>query len=288
MVWNNKCESIIVNTENKRWPAPAKLNLFLHVTGKRDDGYHTLQTVFQFVDWCDWLTFEINQTGKITRTGDLKLDAAEDLCLRAASLLQKTSNSRLGASIHLDKQLPIGGGLGGGSSDAATTLLALNELWGLKYSKSELATLGLQLGADVPVFIQGQAAFAEGVGELLTVVEIDTPWYVILLPQVTVSTAEIFADPQLTCNTPAITIRDLYGSLSAAKNDLQPVARKRYPEVDTAIQWLAQFGQASMTGSGACVFLAVENKGRAEEIAASCPGNMACQVAKGMNKHPIH
>jgi len=138
MVWNNKCESIIVNTENKRWPAPAKLNLFLHVTGKRDDGYHTLQTVFQFVDWCDWLTFEINQTGKITRTGDLKLDAAEDLCLRAASLLQKTSNSRLGASIHLDKQLPIGGGLGGGSSDAATTLLALNELWGLKYSKSEL------------------------------------------------------------------------------------------------------------------------------------------------------
>lgn len=278
-----------MKSETTRWPAPAKLNLFLHVTGKRDDGYHTLQTVFQFVDWCDWLSFKINHTGKLIRTGNLKLKEYEDLCWRAARLLQKTgNNNKFGVTIDLDKQLPIGGGLGGGSSDAATTLLALNKLWGMGYSRNELATLGLELGADVPVFIKGQAAFAEGVGEQLEAVEIEMPWYVILVPQVVVSTTQIFADPELTCNTPAITIRDLYGSLLAAKNDLESVVRRRYPEVDAAIKWLAQFGQARMTGSGACVFLAVENKNRAEEIAGQCPGNMACQVARGMNKHPIN
>jgi len=274
--------------ENKRWPAPAKLNLFLHITGQRTDGYHTLQTVFQFIDWCDWLSFSINNTGELSRTGNLDVVEAHDLCLRAARLLQQKSRTTSGASITLDKQLPIGGGLGGGSSDAATTLLALNQLWDLNYSRDELARMGLELGADVPVFVRGRAAFAEGIGEQLVPVEIATPWYVIAVPDTTVSTAEIFADPELTCNTPAITIRDLYGSLSAAINDLEPVAKRRYPAVDRAIKWLAQFGQARMTGSGACVFLATENKYRAEEIAAQCPENMVCHIARGMNQHPIH
>lgn len=277
-----------MGSELTRWPAPAKLNLFLHVTGKREDGYHNLQTVFQFVDWCDWLTFEINQTGELARTGNLKLDSEKDLCLRAARLLQKKSKQDdIGATINLEKNLPIGGGIGGGSSDAATTLLALNQLWELGFSIDELADMGLELGADVPVFVKGKAAFAEGVGEKLEAVEIDEPWYVILLPNVQISTAEIFSDPELTCNTTAITIRALKDSLLSARNDLEPIARRRYPAVDAAIKWLAQFGQASMTGSGACVFLAVESKGRAEEIASQCPENMSCQVAKGLNKHPI-
>ena len=277
-------------SETARWPAPAKLNLFLHVTGRRDDGYHTLQTVFQFVDWCDWLTFEINQTGDIRRTGNLKLADNDDLCLSAARLLQQTSQTRLGVSIHLEKNLPIGGGLGGGSSDAATTLLALNKLWQLAYSTEQLASLGLKLGADVPVFIHGQTAFAEGVGELLQAVQIDTPWFVILVPPVVVSTAAIFSDPQLTRSSPTITIRDLNESLLAADNklgnDLEPVVRRRYPEVDEAIKWLSQFGRAKLTGSGACVFLPVVNREKAEEIADLCPPEMSCHIAKGLNEHP--
>ncbi len=277
-------------SETTRWPAPAKLNLFLHVTGRRDNGYHTLETVFQFVDWCDWLTFEINQTGQISRTGDLKLADNDDLCLAAARLLQQTSQTKLGVSIHLEKNLPIGGGLGGGSSDAATTLLALNKLWQLAYSTEQLAELGLKLGADVPVFIHGQSAFAQGVGEVLTAVQLQTPWFVILVPPVAVSTRVIFSDPQLTHSSPAITIRDLNEHLSAADNklgnDLEPVVRRRHPEVDDAIKWLSQFGRARMTGSGACVFLPVANRDRAEEIAGLCPAGMVCHVAKGLNEHP--
>ncbi|MFV1992920.1 MAG: 4-(cytidine 5'-diphospho)-2-C-methyl-D-erythritol kinase [Acidiferrobacterales bacterium] len=273
-----------------RWPAPAKLNLFLHVTGQRDDGYHTLQTVFQFVDWCDWLTFEINQTGEISRTGNLKLADNDDLCLSAARLLQQTSQTGLGVTIHLEKNLPVGGGLGGGSSDAATTLLALNKLWQLAYSPDQLARLGLELGADVPVFIHGQSAFAQGVGELLEPVQLELPWFVIAVPPVVVSTRAIFSDPQLTRSSPTITIRDLNESLSAADNklgnDLELIVRRRHPEVDGAMKWLSQFGRVRMTGSGACVFLPVANRDKAEEIAGLCPPEMVCHIARGLNEHP--
>jgi len=279
-----------MKSETTRWPAPAKLNLFLHVTGQREDGYHTLETVFQFVDWCDWLTFEINQTGQISRTGDLKLADNDDLCLAAARLLQQTSQTGLGATIHLEKNLPIGGGLGGGSSDAATTLLALNKLWQLAYSTEQLARLGLKLGADVPVFIHGQSAFAQGVGELLTAVQLKTPWFVILVPPVVVSTAAIFSDPQLTRSSPTITIRDLNEHLFAADNklgnDLEPVVRRRHPEVDNAITWLSQFGRVRMTGSGACVFLPLANREQGDVIARLCPTEMVCYVARGLNEHP--
>lgn len=279
-----------MTNETTRWPAPAKLNLFLHVTGQREDGYHTLETVFQFVDWCDWLTFEINQTGEVSRTGDLKLADNDDLCLAAARLLQQTSQTGLGATIHLEKNLPVGGGLGGGSSDAATTLLALNKLWQLVYSPDQLASLGLKLGADVPVFIHGKSAFAQGVGEVLTAVQLKTPWFVILVPPVSVSTRAIFSDPQLTRSSPAITIRDLEESLSAADNklgnDLEPVVRRRHLEVDSALKWLSQFGRARMTGSGACVFLPVANREQADVIAISCPPDMVCHIVRGLNEHP--
>lgn len=271
---------------DKVWLAPAKINLFLHVTGRRDDGYHILQTAFQFLDYCDELQFVVNDDGHIQRNNAVAdLDPEQDLCVRAARLLQQESATSMGAEITLHKVLPMGGGLGGGSSDAATTLLALNQLWGLGWDRERLARLGLQLGADVPVFVQGHAAWAEGVGEDLTPIEPETGWIVVICPQINVSTARVFADPELTRNTPAITIRDLQAG--RAGNDLLAVVQRLYPEVDRTLQWLSGFGAAQLTGSGGCVFLRVLDQQQGEEILRQRPGGCCGFVARTMNQHPI-
>lgn len=274
------------------WPAPAKLNLFLHITGRRPDGYHTLQTLFQFLDIHDQLRFEITNDRRIMRATDLPgVPQDQDLCVRAARRLQAASGTVLGAVIHLEKRLPAGGGLGGGSSDAATCLLALNELWNCGLTRSELAILGLELGADVPVFVQGRAAWAEGVGEVLTPVEVPEHWFVVLVPPVTVSTAQVFAaydrELHLTPSRAAITIRDFRAGRS--QNDLESVVRRLVPQVDNALKWLADFGPARMTGSGACVFLPVADEMAGAAILAQCPKTLASGfVARGLNHHPLH
>lgn len=273
------------------WPAPAKLNLFLHVTGRRADGYHTLQTVFQFLDYCDELRFTLRADGRISRSDPVPgVPEEADLCVRAARALQQAADIATGADIALHKRIPIGGGLGGGSSDAATTLLALNELWGLRWSLADLAALGLGLGTDVPVFVHGHAAWAEGVGERLVPVDPAEVWYVVAVPPVHVSTAAVFADPELTRHSPAITIRDFHAG--RVRNDLAPVVRRRYPEVDTALNWLGQFGDARMTGSGGCVFLTVADLGAGERVlealARELPRPYSGFVARGLNAHPIH
>ncbi len=275
-------------SQSQWWPAPAKLNLFLHVTGRRADGYHTLQTVFQFLDLTDRLRFDITQDGCVTRATPLAgVPEDADLSVRAARLLQQASGCPLGARIFLDKRLPMGGGLGGGSSDAATTLLALNHLWGTQRTLAELAVLGLTLGADVPVFVQGHAAWGEGVGERLTPVDLPEPWYVVLVPPVNISTAAVFQSPELTGSTAAITIRDFHAG--RGRNDLEPVVCGMAPEVSNTLTWLGNFGRARMTGSGACVFLAVESADRGREILALCPETLASGfVAQGLNTHPIH
>ena len=274
--------------ESHAWPAPAKLNLFLHVTGQRADGYHTLQTLFQFLDLADDLRFVITHDGHVTRATALTgVPEASDLCVRAARLLQEASGCTRGVRISLTKRLPMGGGLGGGSSDAATTLLALNHLWGTHLPLQEVAALGLRLGADVPVFVQGHAAWAEGIGERLTPTDLHQPWYVVLVPPVQVSTAVVFQSSELTRSTAAITIRDFHAGLG--RNDLEPVVCRLYPQVDKALKWLANYGLARMTGSGACVFLAVETESHGREILTQCPQTLAQGfVARGVNVHPIH
>lgn len=270
----------------KTWPAPAKLNLFLHVVGRRADGYHLLQTVFQFLDFGDELAFRVTDDGRVARAAPWP-DVPEetDLCVRAARLLQAHAGISKGAQISLIKRIPLGGGLGGGSSDAATTLLALNELWGLGFSRARLATLGLKLGADVPVFIHGHSAWAEGVGERLTPIALPEAWYVVLVPPVRVSTAEVFADPELTRSSPPITIRDFRAGRT--RNDLEPVVRRRYPEIDQAFGWLAQFGTARLTGSGACVFLRVEDARAGRDILKRIPEPFSGFVARGVDRHPL-
>jgi len=273
------------------WPAPAKLNLFLHVTGRRPDGYHTLQTLFQFLDVADELRFDLTRDGRIVRARELAgVPEERDLCVRAARLLQAESGITQGAVIHLDKRLPLGGGLGGGSSDAATTLLALNELWGCSLTLEALAALGLALGADVPVFVHGHAAWAEGVGEILTPADPPERWVVVLAPPPAVSTAQVFTtfdrEHDLTPYSPAITIRDFYAG--QGRNDLEPVVRRLYPEVDNALKWLGNYGDARMTGSGACVFLPVLDAAAGQEILAECPAALADGfVARGRNVHPL-
>lgn len=271
----------------KTWPAPAKLNLFLHVTGHRADGYHTLQTVFQFLDYADDLTFEVTDDGRVTRAVPVAGVAEEsDLSLRAARLLKESSGTTKGARVHLTKRLPIGGGLGGGSSDAATTLLALNELWDTHLPIPELAGLGLKLGADVPVFIHGHAAWAEGIGEVLTPVEPEQAWYLVLVPPVHVSTAQVFAAPELTRYSPPLTIRDFHEG-RGLRNDLEAVVRSRYPEVDRAMRLLSEFGAPRMSGSGGCVFLKVADADRGREILESIPKPFTGFVARGLNRHPL-
>jgi 4-diphosphocytidyl-2-C-methyl-D-erythritol kinase len=272
------------------YPAPAKLNLFLHVVGRRADGYHLLQTVFRFLDFGDSLDITPRQDGVIRLLTPLPgVPESQDLCWRAAHLLQQHTGCRLGADIGLIKRLPMGGGLGGGSSDAATVLLALNRLWGVDLPRVELQALGLTLGADVPVFVFGHSAFAEGVGEVLT------PWtpapasYVVLTPPVHVSTPAIFAHPGLTRNTPSIRIAALFDGFG--RNDLEPLASALHPEVAEYLAWLncqsGCHGKARMTGSGACVFAGFPSRAEAERVFAMRPGHMNGFVADGLDQHPL-
>src|SRR6516164_7231252 len=256
------------------WPAPAKLNLFLHVTGRRADGYHELQTLFQLIDLCDTITIAVRADGRIERpAGPANVAPEADLTLRAALALQRQTGTPLGADLRVHKRIPQGAGLGGGSSDAATTLLALNELWGCRLSLDELARLALPLGADVPVFVQGSSAWAEGVGERLTPVSVPAAWYVIIYPGVALSTREVFQSPELTRNSPLITIRAFFES--GGRNDCESVVRTRVPEVAEVLDWLAQFVPARLTGTGSCVFAAFESAAEAERLAARVPTRWA-------------
>jgi len=268
-------------------PAPAKLNLMLHILGRRADGYHELQTLFQFLDFGDELGFALRQDGVIqlhTPIDDVPHDS--NLIVRAACLLQQHANCALGADIWLDKRLPMGGGIGGGSSDAATTLLGLNHLWQLHYSEDQLAELGLSLGADVPVFVRGHAAFAEGVGEKLQPVTLSEPWFLVAIPQVLVSTAEIFSDPELTRDTPPIKVRSLLEG--GGRNDCQPVVTKRYQEVRNALILLNKFVPTRLTGTGACVFGSFPNQDDADKVARQLPATLPSFVAQGRNISMLH
>jgi 4-diphosphocytidyl-2-C-methyl-D-erythritol kinase len=269
------------------WPAPAKLNLFLHVTGRRADGHHELQTLFQLIDLCDTITISLRGDGLIERpAGPAGVAPEADLTLRAALALKQATGTRQGADLRVHKRIPQGAGLGGGSSDAATTLLALNELWGCRLSLQDLASLALPLGADVPVFIQGSSAWAEGIGERLTPVSLPEAWYVIIYPGVGVSTREVFQSPELTRNSPLITIRAFFQS--GGRNDCEPVVRARSPEVAAAIDWLAREGSARLTGTGSCVFAARSSAADAERLAARVPDRWMSFVARGLNSSPVH
>jgi len=285
-------------------PAPAKLNLFLHVVGRREDGYHLLQTLFRFIDFGDTLHFTRREDGQVHRLNTLEnVPPEQDLCMRAARLLQHVSGSKLGVDIALEKRIPMGGGLGGGSSDAATTLLALNRLWNLNLSRARLMELGLTLGADVPVFIFGENAFAEGVGEQLQACLLPEAWYVVLFPPVQVPTAQVFArlnlaeleltrteltHQELTQDTISLRIRGL--SLPASHhlhNDLQPVVCHLYPEVAQYLTVLGEHAEARMTGSGACVFAEFANAEQARQVLNQLPAEMRGVVARGLAHHPL-
>lgn len=282
------------------YPAPAKLNLFLHIVGRRPDGYHLLQTVFRFIDHGDTLRFRVRDDGVIARVNDIPgVPEADDLCVRAAKLLQQHSGCTLGADIELSKRLPMGGGLGGGSSDAATVLLVLNHFWKTGLGRADLQQLSLQLGADVPVFIFGRHAFAEGVGEQLQAISLNPAWYVVLQPPAMVATPDVFGAPELTRNTKTIKISDFSSTAQSFTheggyhNDLQPVVCAKYPAVAAHLAWLD--GQAKkfhssarMTGSGACVFAELANREDAEKIFKALPKTMHGFVAQGLEKHPLH
>lgn len=267
--------------------APAKLNLFLHVVGRDARGYHLLQTVFRLIDTCDHLSFELRRDGAVRRINEIPDVAAdEDLVLRAARLLQHETACTLGADISVHKKIPMGGGLGGGSSDAATTLLALNRLWQTDLKRTELCELGLRLGADVPFFIHGEDAFAEGIGERLRSIVLPPAWYVVVAPPVHASTREIFAAKDLTRDTEPIRITDF--ASSTTRNDLQPVACARYPEISAAVEWLEQFAPARMTGSGACVFAEVSSEDLADAVIQASPPEWRAWKSKSLSRHPLH
>lgn len=271
----------------RAWPAPAKLNLFLHVVGRRPDGYHLLQTVFRFLDIGDTLTFAPRSDGAIIlRTPLPGVPPEDDLTVRAARSLQAATGTAQGAEISLVKRLPMGGGLGGGSSDAATVLLALNHLWGSGLTSAELQRLGLALGADVPIFIHGHAAFAEGVGERFVDVDLPPAWYLVLVPPVAVPTAQIFKSADLRRDTPPIAAQDWRSGMGG--NDLEPVACALYPEVQRHLDWLRQFGTARMSGSGACVFAEFADEAAARHAHSILPPAMKGFVARGLDTHPAH
>ena len=268
------------------WPAPAKVNLFLHITGRRDDGYHWLQTVFQFLDYSDELFFELRDDAQVRRLSQVEgVAEADDLVVRAARGLQRIAGISKGVDIRINKCLPMGGGLGGGSSDAATTLVALNRLWGLNLPLQTLADIGLELGADVPVFVRGRAAWAEGVGESLSPIELPEPWFLVLVPACHVSTAEIFAAPELTRDAQSLKIPAFLEGQGI--NVCEAVVRKRFPEVDQALNWLSQYGQARMSGTGACVFATFANEADAQLALQQRPVNWRGFVAKGLNRSPL-
>lgn len=277
-----------------RFPAPAKLNLFLHVVGRRADGFHLLESVFRFIDYGDELEITVREDGEIRLSDPLPgVPREKDLCWRAADLLQRHTGCRLGADIRLIKRLPMGGGLGGGSSDAATVLLVLNRLWHLDLPRQTLQELGLRLGADVPVFVFGQCAFAEGVGEILTPWQPDPATYVVLVPPVHVATPAIFKEPGLTRNTPSVRMRALSdGRLrDDSHNDLEPVACKQHPEVARHLAWLKSYGDARMTGSGACVFAAFPERAQAEAVLTAIRNEHEAVtgfIAEGLGRHPLY
>ena len=269
------------------WPSPAKLNLFLYITGQRPNGYHDLQTLFQFVDYGDSLSFTVRDDSAIvltTPTDGVADD--ENLVIRAARLLQSHAGVSLGAEISLQKRIPMGGGLGGGSSNAATVLIALNTLWNCGYSDTELAQLGIRLGADVPVFVTGHAAFAEGVGEILHPVEPPEKWFLIAHPGVSIPTPVIFGDPELSRNTPKRTVNVLLNTPYA--NDCEPIARKRFYEVEQLLSWLLEYAPSRLTGTGACVFAEFDTESAARHVLDKAPSWMRGFVAKGVNISPLH
>lgn len=275
------------------WPSPAKLNLFLYITGQRADGYHTLQTLFQFLDYGDTIDITPRSDGEIRLLTPVDGVAHEDnLIVRAARLLMKTAaqHGRLltgsGADIRIDKRLPMGGGLGGGSSNAATILVALNHLWQCGLSVDELTELGIQLGADVPVFVRGHAAFAEGVGEILTPVNPPEKWYLVAHPGVSIPTPAIFNDPDLPRNTPKRSIETLLNC--EFSNDCEVIARKRFREVDAALSWLLEYAPSRLTGTGACVFAEFDTESRARQVLEQAPEWLEGFVAKGVNLSPLH
>jgi 4-diphosphocytidyl-2-C-methyl-D-erythritol kinase len=278
---------MITTTSRTVLPAPAKLNLFLHITGRRPDGYHDLQTVFQLIDLCDDIAIAVREDGAIERrAGPAGVPPEADLVVRAARLLKSASGSGLGATLDVTKRIPMGGGLGGGSSDAATVLLALNHLWACGLSRDRLADLGAQLGSDVPVFVHGSSAWAEGRGERLTPVDLPARWYAVLHPQVAVPTAPLFQAPELTRNSAPITMRGFLAS--GAVNAFEPVVRARYPEVARALDWLGEFAPARLTGTGSCIFAPCADEAQARHIAARVPSPWQGHAVRGLAVSPVH
>ena len=273
-----------MNSPLQRFPAPGKLNLFLHVLGRRSDGMHELQTVFRLIDRCDRIGLRVRDDGEIRFSGQFGED---NLCVRAARLLQSVAGAARGADIELDKQLPVGGGLGGGSSDAATVLLVLNRFWQLNLKRTDLMALGVRLGADVPAFLYGRSALAEGIGERLSALELRPAWYLVLAPQVPVSTKEIFSDAALTRDTKPLKIPPFFPGQGC--NDLESVALRRFPEIALHLAWLKKRSpQARMTGSGACVFAEFPREEDAVALHSELPAAMRGFVARGLERHPLH
>ncbi len=269
------------------WPAPAKLNLFLHVTGRREDGYHSLQTVFRLLDWGDTVSIRLREDGVIVRTaGADGVAADDDLAVRAAHLLADHAGEVSGADIAVEKRIPVGAGLGGGSSDAATVLVALNQLWGLDLDVSSLAELGQSLGADVPVFVHGYSAWAEGTGELLTPMALDPAWYLLLDSHCEVATAELFAAPELTRDMPPATISNFVDGV-LTDNCFEPLVRARYEPVAAAMDWLSDHALARMSGSGSVVFAEFALRSAAQAVAGQCPSRFTARVVKGLNRSPL-
>ena len=270
----------------RRYPAPAKLNLFLHVVGRRSDGYHLLQTAFRLIERCDWLRFSPRADEEVRLSRPLPgISEADELAVRAARLLRKVGGSKQGVDIEIEKNIPVGGGLGGGSSDCATTLAVLNRLWRLDLPQEKLASLALSLGADVPFFLFGGNAFAEGIGERLAPLELPPAWYVVLAPEVSVATSAIFAEPELTRNSKTIKISGF--SAGFGRNDLEPVVCRRHAEVAAHLEWLRQFGDARMSGSGACVFAEFAAEREARSVLSRMPAEMRGFAVRGLDRHPL-
>jgi 4-diphosphocytidyl-2-C-methyl-D-erythritol kinase len=269
------------------WSAPAKLNLMLHIVGRRQDGYHQLQTVFQLIDLCDRIEITVRGDGVITRpAGPAGVPEDEDLVVRAARALQQDSGTGLGAEIVVRKRIPLGGGLGGGSSDAATTLLALNQIWKLGYTSVQIQTFAAVLGADVPVFVAGRSSWAEGIGEKLTPVPLGADsWYLVIFPGVAVPTAAVFQAPELTRNSPPTTMRGFLET--GGRNDCESVVRARFPAVGEALDWLGRHAPARLTGTGSCVFAKFSRAADAERVAARVPDTWRAWVARGVDTSPL-
>jgi 4-diphosphocytidyl-2-C-methyl-D-erythritol kinase len=275
-----------LNSWDRRYPAPAKLNLFLHVVGRRADGYHLLQTAYRLIDCCDWLRFAPRSDAGVRLARNLPgVAESEELAVRAARLLQAETGATQGVDIDIEKHIPMGGGLGGGSSDCATTLAVLNRLWELNLAQERLAALALRLGADVPFFLFGGNAFAEGIGERLAPLDLSPAWYVVLVPPVSVSTGAIFAASELTRNSKTVKISSF--SAGFGRNDLEPVVCRRHAEVAAHLAWLKQYGDARVTGSGACVFAEYATERKARSVLSRMPADFRGFAVRGLDRHPL-